>query len=219
MRASVGKRQARRAFVAAVAVACTGGWSGPGRDRRLFRARRRQGSAVPAHAAGLHRCRAVLRLVAGAARLSLADRYNQFVAKFATVLRDNARVLAAHFSHHGGLTASTVDDPARQCRRPGRATDPTYCTHLWVDLDTVLTVEARQRDRLRRRHSPGRRIDAGLRRAQARRRGVEQRRQELTAVLPASSRIHARGDQHFNSIDGRSRDDAVNAIAFTASPK
>jgi hypothetical protein len=71
----------------------------------------------------------------------LAARYNQFVAKFATVLRDNARVLEAHFSHHGGLDGfdswmTRLANAAAQ----DVATDPTYCTHLWVDLDTVLTV-------------------------------------------------------------------------------
>lgn len=71
----------------------------------------------------------------------LAERYNQFVRRFATVLRDNARVLLAHFRSHGGqdgfdswmtklANAAAVDV----------ATDPTYCAHLWVDLDTVLTV-------------------------------------------------------------------------------
>ena len=71
----------------------------------------------------------------------LAARYNQFVVKFAGVLRDNARVLRAHFIHHGGLdgfdswmtrlaNAAAVDV----------ATDPGYCAHLWIDLDTALTM-------------------------------------------------------------------------------
>ena len=75
----------------------------------------------------------------------LTDRYNQFVSRFATVLRDNARVLLAHFRSHGGqdgfdawmtkLANTAAEDVA---------TDPTYCAHLWVDLDTVLTVAPSQ---------------------------------------------------------------------------
>jgi hypothetical protein len=72
----------------------------------------------------------------------LTDHYNQFITKFATVLRDNARVLLAHFSNHGG--ADGFDSWMTKLANAAAtdvATDPTYCTHLWVDLDTVLTVD------------------------------------------------------------------------------
>ena len=75
----------------------------------------------------------------------LADHYNQFITKFATVLRDNARVLLAHFSHHGGPDGfdSWMTKLANAAAQDV-ATDPTYCTHLWVDLDTALTVAPSQ---------------------------------------------------------------------------
>ncbi len=71
----------------------------------------------------------------------LAQRYNEFVAKFASVLRDNARVLQAHFSHHGGLDGfDSWMTKLANAAAEDVATDPTYCNHLWVDLDTALTV-------------------------------------------------------------------------------
>ena len=75
----------------------------------------------------------------------LAARYNQFVAKFAGVLRDNARVLRAHFSHHGGLDGFDAwMTKLANTAAVDVATDPGYCAHLWTDLDAALTVAPSQ---------------------------------------------------------------------------
>jgi hypothetical protein len=85
---------------------------------------------------------AALSCGAGASeRNALAERYNQFVGKFGAVLRDNARVLQIHFSHHGGMGSfDTWMTKLANAASEGVATDPDYCRNAWLNLDAALTL-------------------------------------------------------------------------------
>lgn len=140
MRASVGKRQARRAFVAAVAVACLAAGQAEASTVACF-------TPADAKAAQFRRMQqdfTVAALSCGsvqAQRELLTDRYNRFVGKFDAALRDNARTLIAHFSQHGG--ASGFDRWMTQIANSAAveaATDPSYCQRVWIDLDQALTM-------------------------------------------------------------------------------
>jgi hypothetical protein len=72
---------------------------------------------------------------------TMADRYNAFVGKFATALRDNARTLLVHFSHHGGSPGfdAWMTKLANSASERA-ATDPDYCMRAWGSLQLALLV-------------------------------------------------------------------------------
>jgi hypothetical protein len=76
-----------------------------------------------------------------AQRDALAERYNQFVGKFGAVLKDNARILQAHFVMHGGANGfdSWMTKLANAASQ-NVASNPDYCRNVWLNLDAALTI-------------------------------------------------------------------------------
>jgi len=73
---------------------------------------------------------------------TMADRYNAFIGKFANVLRDNARTLLIHFSHHGGSPGFDAwMTKLANAASVQAATDPGYCQRAFGSLALALAVE------------------------------------------------------------------------------
>jgi hypothetical protein len=77
-----------------------------------------------------------------AQRDALTDRYNQFVGKFGVKLKDNARILEAHFLMHGGGRNGfdTWMTKLANAASESLALDPNYCRNAWLNLDAALTI-------------------------------------------------------------------------------
>ena len=73
---------------------------------------------------------------------TMAERYNRFVGKFGDVLRENARALLLHFSHHGGSPGfdSWMTKLANAASEHA-ATEPDYCQRAWDNLERSMLVE------------------------------------------------------------------------------
>jgi hypothetical protein len=75
---------------------------------------------------------------------TMADRYNAFIEKFATVLHDNARALLVHFNGHGGTPGfDSWMTKLANAASVRAATEPDYCDRALTALDTALLITAR----------------------------------------------------------------------------
>ncbi len=77
-----------------------------------------------------------------AQRDALTDRYNKFVGKFGVKLKDNARILEAHFLMSGGGRNGFDNWMTRLANAASQslALDPNYCRNAWLNLDVALTI-------------------------------------------------------------------------------
>ena len=135
------RRFHRRLAAGAVAVLCIGAAQAQAASVACF-----AGTDVKqAHLRELQQDFTVAALSCGASAVpsaSFTDRYNAFIGKFAAVLRDNARVLEAHFVGHGGTSGfDSWMTKLANAAAVRAATEPTYCDHARASLELAVAVE------------------------------------------------------------------------------